>query len=191
MEILGSFAPTDVLNLDLLLDEAAKRLEVGLILWPLLRTTEDVVAMLATLQTSARWRCEPIPWGDHEKPGATLVGLTWRTAAGDSSSVMGFAPHGAMPVTRVAPYVAVAVWPGGHENPNPKHSSPAGHVGFVDCKMPELSDKPEHTYENLWKQTLAAVRALLESPPPDDRKRLHDVAFCLPSSSLAGFRWST
>ena len=30
---------------------------------------------------------------------------------------MGLAPFGTMPVTRRAPYVCLATWPGGHDNP--------------------------------------------------------------------------
>ena len=182
VELLEAFTAKDVADLDVALDAATLRDEVVLIFWPLLRTDEDVIAVLRTLHGTPRWKCSRVPWGNHPREGAALVGLTWTTSVNNRSSVMGFAPLGSMPVTRRAPYVAVAVWPGRHENT--EHRSAPGHVGFIDCK-PDLP--PEHTYDHLWKQTLRATKALLESPPADDRWVLHDVAFCLPTKAVESF----
>lgn len=184
LEFLKPFAPGDVRTLDRTLAEAAEAHDVVLALWPLLRTAEEVVDVLLMLRSSPRWRYTSVPWGQHTRPDATLVGLTWETLNGDLSSAMGFAPLGSMPVTRRAPYVALAVWPGGHESANPKYSSPEGHVGFIDCKMPKMPDGSDYDYDKFLKPTLVATGALLAAPPPDDRKVLRDVAFCLPTSSL-------
>jgi hypothetical protein len=183
VEIQVPLTAADVTNLDVLLDALAAANQVGLVLWPLLRSSADVVSVLRTLIVSSRWKCHRVPWGKHSHDDATQVGLTWKTPLGDASSVMGFAPLGSMPVTRRSPYVAIAVWPGGRENP--KHPSPAGEVGFIDCKVPEAS-KPEHNYDNLFTLTNKGVLGLLGAPPPDDHKTLRKVAFCLPSGAVEG-----
>ena len=186
-ELLGTFAPSDVDGLNTWLDGLAKRKEVGLILWPLLRTADDVASVVRTLQTNTRWECTIVPWDGHKHPQVdhVLVAINWRTPNGDLSSAMGFAPLGCMPVTRRGPYVALAIWPGGHDNTDdPGRASPQGRVGFVDCKMPEGAK--EYVYSKLWDQTIGAVKALLAAPPPEDRKVLHDVSFCLPTAAVGG-----
>lgn len=65
-----------------------------------------------------------------------LLGLQWNTADGLQSLPMGFAPFGTMPVTRRAPYVCLATWPGGHENPHRKKFDP-NVVDFLDAALPE------------------------------------------------------
>jgi hypothetical protein len=47
-----------------------------------------------------------------------MVGMEWRIREGLSSAPMGLAPFATMPVTRRAPYVCIAAWPGGHDNPH-------------------------------------------------------------------------
>lgn len=180
VELLEPLHARDVAGIEATLDEAARDKRVGLVLWPMLRTAEHIVELLRVFDECNRWSCQRVPWGAHAREDAVLLGLNWKTPAGDLSSVMGFAPLGSMPVTRRAPYVAIAVWPGGHENTHPKYSSPEGKVGFVDCKMPDK----DHDYDHLWKQTRDEVCSLLASPPPDDNRTLREVAFCLPVASV-------
>lgn len=87
------------------------------------------------LATGERWRVSR----ETVKALATddlLLGIQWATeVAGIASMPMGFAPFATMPVTRRAPYVCLATWPGGHENPHWKKFKPEV-VDFLDSRLP-------------------------------------------------------
>jgi hypothetical protein len=97
---------------------------------------------------------------------------------------MGFAPLGCMPVTRRAPYVALAVWAGAKLNPHKR--SPEGVIGFIDVPVSGADDIPldEEAHQRMWDSTMDRVKELLGDPPEDDFK-LKDVAFCLPEVNVA------
>jgi hypothetical protein len=183
LEVLEPVIPADAQRLNLFLDAAGAASQVALILWPLLRTYEEIVPLILALTSDARWRWSRVPWVNHVRDDATLIGLTWRTGGGEESSVMGFGPFGSMPVTRRGPYVALAVWPGGQENR--KHQSAPGKVGFIDCKITSDVAADDDGYDTLWRSTRSEVTRLLSAPPPDHGKTLRDVAFCLPSAVAA------
>lgn len=108
------------------------------------------------------------------------IGLWWQTAHGPWSSVMGFAPLGSMPVTRRAPYVAIVLWPGGHENIH-RTDRPAA-VGIVQA--PVVPDAQE--YQRIWDRTKAKTSELL-SEPPENAPLLRKVTFCLPRNGLGAY----
>jgi hypothetical protein len=76
-----------------------------------------------------------------------LVRLEWTTASGMTSMPMGFGPFPQMPVTRRAPYVCIATWPGEHENPHRKKCD-NHRVDFLDAATAEPLTKQQ--YDTLW-----------------------------------------
>lgn len=123
-------------------------------------------------------------WRKHARRGAGLVGLHFTTADGERSSVMGFAPLGCMPVTRRAPYVAIAVWSGSKVN---VHKQTAGtKIGFIDGPVVDKDGAPldAAAHRSIWETTMARVQELLGDPIEDDF-RLKDAAFCIPEANVA------
>ena len=151
---------------------------LGIAVFPEFRTANDVVGLLTGLAGKSGWSLSRAKWRKHERDDV-LVGLGWRTPAGPLTSVMGFAPLGSMPVTRRAPFVAIAVWGGPKLNPykSRKMKTPdrPDEVGFVD--MPPL--QPEAAYDSVWDATRKKVGELIALP--QEGSALPTVAFCLPS----------
>ena len=82
-----------------------------------LRTEEHLVEQLRVLARGPRWTVTR----QHPEGLVTddvMVGIEWRIRDGLSSSAMGLAALGTMPVTRRAPYICIAAWPGEHANPH-------------------------------------------------------------------------
>ncbi len=92
---------------------------------------------------------------------------------------MGFAPLGSIPVTRRAPYVALALWPGDRDNPY-FDKSPQGLVSFADAK----TDFPQETHDKLWDTSAKESREMLQDPF-DDVVWMRRVTFCLPEAAVA------
>lgn len=172
---VGVPSASDVPELDLATENSARAGRFMVVLFPHVRTVGEIGTMLLALDASSRWACSHVPWRDHERSNASLIGLTWRTDAGLLSSVMGFAPIGVMPITRRAPIVGLAFWPGGRVNSFRKgEPSPEG-VGLVDGD--HGMEKGAH--DDAWKDTKDRVVTLF-ADPPEDRATLRQVAFCLP-----------
>jgi len=92
--------------------------EIGLVVLPNLKTTEDVVEFIRSLP-EPRWKREKIDWEKSEpksEPQTLLVGLKWILP--DPKYItwaMGFGKFAdEMPPMRKAPYTAIAVRLGGH-----------------------------------------------------------------------------
>lgn len=175
-----------VAGLEAFIDTSGAANRFAVVLFPRLRTARGIGRMLQTLATRERWRASRLEWRHHPREGAALVGLRYRTVHGEESSVMGFAPLGCMPVTRRAPYVALAAWGGGKLN---KHkNSPAGEVGFIDAPTFDANGEQvsAEAHEKTWTDTRASIKQLL-GDPPEDGWRLKDAAFCLPEAVVAEF----
>jgi hypothetical protein len=157
---------------------AAKIERPGIAVFPELRTADDVVGLMVGLAGKSGWSLSHEKWGRYARD-EELVGLWWRTPAGLRTSVMGFAPLGSMPVTRRAPFVAIAAWTGPKLNPQKskmmKKPDPPDEVGFVD--MPPL--QPDK-HDDMWEITRTKVREL--KALPQEGAALPTVAFCLPSA---------
>jgi len=98
-------------------------------IFPSLRTHEDVADACRILSRSPRWKAERQSYSC-AVTGCEGLRMDWTTRSGMRSAAMGFAPFGEMPVTRRAPYVALALWTG--ERLNPFHSrGPAGTVSMA------------------------------------------------------------
>jgi hypothetical protein len=107
---VGQPTQDDVPTIDRWIDGAAVARRSCVVLFPHVRSLAEIAALLGVLDASDRWACTHLPWRKHAREDAALVGLSWSTSAGPCSSVMGFATIGTMPVTRRAPYAAVAAW---------------------------------------------------------------------------------
>jgi len=92
---------------------------------------------------------------------------------------MGFAPLGSMPVTRRAPYVALALWPGDRENPH-FDKSPDDLVSFADAKL----EHSKEVHGKLWDASAKGSREMLKDPF-DDVVWMRRVTFCLPAAAVA------
>jgi hypothetical protein len=176
---MGASPPVSLhLELAAFFKSAAENQRAGVAVFPEFRTAEDVVSLLVGLAGKSNWSLSPAKWGKHARD-AELVSLWWRTPTGPRTSVMGFAPLGSMPVTRRAPFVAIAAWTGPKLNPQKskkmKMPDSPDEVGFVD--MPPI---PPEGFDNMWDATRTKVRelkALLQ-----EGAALPTVAFCLPST---------
>ena len=150
----------------------------GIAVFPEIRTADDVVGLLIGLAGKSSWSLTRAQWGPHAREDE-LVTLGWRTPEGLSTSVMGFAPLGSMPVTRRAPYVALAAWLGPKLNPQKankmKRPGPSDEVGFVD--MPPIHP---NSHDSMWDATRSRVREL--KALPREGAALPTVAFCLPAA---------
>ncbi|MBX3275421.1 MAG: hypothetical protein KF729_34465 [Sandaracinaceae bacterium] len=165
--------PTDI---ESALDTAAEARAAAVVVFPELRTAPDICSLLALLHGRERWRMERVPWKTHARPDA-LVGLWWRTAAGNHTSVMGLAPLGSMPATRRAPYVALVAWTGRHENEHWTKRT-RGEVGLVDMRLPPSLTEPDK-YRTAFKRTRDEVKAIEAALAEGAAEP--NVAFCLPA----------
>ncbi|WNG13583.1 hypothetical protein [Cystobacter fuscus] len=157
---------------------AARMQRPGIAVFPEIRTAEDIVELLVGLAGKSGWSLSREEWKRYPR-GDELAGLWWQTPAGQRTSVMGFAPLGSMPVTRRAPFVAVAAWTGPQLNPQKtkkmKVPGPSNEVGFVDMKLIH----PD-THDSMWDSTSEKVRELKALTKEGAARPT--VAFCLPAS---------
>lgn len=173
-------SPSESLHADLagFFRGAAANERPGIAVFPEFRTTDDIVGLLVGLAGRSGWSLAHADWRQHARDDE-LVGLWWHTPMGMRTSVMGFAPLGSMPVTRRAPFVAIAAWTGPKRNPQKakkmKAPDPPDEVGFVDMPPPQAE-----THDSMWDATRKRVREL--KALPQEGAALPTVAFCLPST---------
>lgn len=169
-------ATPDAGAVDQRLDEYARSERVAILIFPLVTDEQSLVSVLCALRDgSSRWKLRdrgPTP-NDRAR-----VGVDWVTATGDLNETMGFAPLLSMPITRRAPYAAIAAWPGGRSNPlrgvPPTPRAKPGRVSFLDAKYACADD----AYPAVWARTMDAVGDLM-SVPPDRASHYYDVTFVL------------
>jgi len=140
-----------------------------------IRTEDALVEQLRVLARGSRWRLTR----DYPEGLVTddvMVGMEWRVREGLVSSPMGFAPFGTMPVTRRAPYVCIAAWPGEHENANWTRYE-KGLVHFLDTDLSTLR-LTKAKYRSLTKMSNDSTSALL-SELGDDARYYRRTAFRL------------
>tara|TARA_B100001750_G_scaffold241194_1_gene252206 strand:- start:686 stop:1333 length:648 start_codon:yes stop_codon:yes gene_type:complete len=102
------------------------------LIFPSVTTPDGIVDLLQRLSTDERWSCRRF------ERASDMLCVEWRTASGRTSRALGLAPMLSMPVTRRAPYVAIALWPGQQK----KRKQPREDVGFID--MPSNLDSKKH-----------------------------------------------
>jgi len=169
-------------EVDTNLDAYAASRFSAVFIFPFATSEAGLVDVLASLRAgSSRWKIRDRGPGNG---GTHLVGVQWSTANGDVSDAMGFAPLPSMPVTRRAPYFAIAAWPGGRENPErgtpPTPRARRGEVSFLDAAHGFGHD----AYAALWDLTMTAVAGLMVMPP-DSAKRYYTTAFVLSATAAS------
>jgi hypothetical protein len=176
--------PSDELtnNLDPFFEQSRHEGTFPFVLLPRLRDASGIARLIALLTSSRRWEVARIPWTSCSAPRSDVaVGLFWRTPNDLRAAAMGFAPLGSMPVTRRAPYVALALWPGDRENPY-FDKSPPGNVSFADAN----TGLTRETHEKLWETSARDSRDMLRDPF-DDVVWMRRVTFCLPEPDVARY----
>ena len=138
-----------------------------------IRTEHALVEQLRILARGPRWRITE----EHPEGLLTddvMVGMEWQIREGLASAPMGLAPFATMPVTRRAPYVCIAAWPGGHENPYWTRYD-KGIVHFLDTDLSALK-LTKAKYKSLTNVSKAATADLL-SELGDDARHYRRAAF--------------
>jgi hypothetical protein len=158
------------------------------VVFPSIRSEEQLLTQLRILAAGDRWRIsrETVKLLDTND---LLIGVQWTTANGLTSMPMGFAPFATMPVTRRAPYVCLATWPGDHENPHPHRRKPnPKSVDFLDAAFAQSLTKDE--YDSLWDASVVRTSELLTETGDNARfyrsvaYRLSPAAATHPSSGI-------
>jgi hypothetical protein len=164
-------------EVDGLFDFAAGEHMPAIAVFPAIRTEAQLIDQLRLLETGDRWEIsrEVVKGLVTED---VLVGIRWTTAQQLMSLPMGFGPFVTMPVTRRAPYVCLATWPGGHENPHRKKYQPKS-VDFLDSAPSEPLSADE--YKRVWDGSTKRTAELL-SESQDDPNFYRRVAFRLSSN---------
>lgn len=163
-------------------DHCANVERAAFIIFPKIRHERAILPLLYKLGCDPRW--EVHDRSTHEPYSNVLFGLEWKTVNGDVTDTMGFGPFGAMPVSRRAPYVALAAWPGGRSNPMrgtpPTPKARSGQVSFLDA----AHEIRHATYQRQWRETETKIATLMKEPP-DDARLYRNVAFSLSRVGLA------
>jgi hypothetical protein len=149
-----------------------------------IKTEAALIEQLSILARGSRWRItRELPAG--LVTDDVMIGVEWQIGNGCASSVMGLAPFATMPVTRRAPYVCLAAWPGGHDNPHwTRYDQDIVH--FLDTDLTALQlTAPK--YRSLTKASKAASELLL-AELGDDARHYRRVAFRLQSSTAEALR---
>lgn len=184
---LGPPAQLDFDDIDSSIDDAATRKDVCLLVFPRICSDQEIVELVLRLQRGSRWTVEPraAPQSPDGQPNFPIAGVNieFQTAQRVRSSAMGFAPSGCMPVTRRAPFAALALWGGENANPFFSHS-PAGTVNMAD--VPTALNR--ESYDNTWTSSVADTQRRLTDPPYESAW-LRRVAYCLPRA-LVEAHWS-
>ena len=155
-----------------------------IVLFTWIRTEAALVEQLRVLARGSRWRMTR----EHPTGLSTedvMIGIDWQVRDGLSSAMMGLAPFSTMPVTRRAPYVCLAAWPGGHDNPHwTRYERDIVH--FLDTDLTALQlTTPK--YRSLTKASKAASEQLL-TELGDDARYYRRVAFRLQGSVAESLR---
>ena len=149
-----------------------------------IRTEHALAEQLGILARGPRWTLTE----EHPEGLTTddvMVGMEWRIRDGLASSPMGLAPFATMPVTRRAPYVCIAAWPGGHDNPNWTRFE-RGIVHFLDTDLTALK-LTKAKYKSLTKVSKETTEELLHEVD-DDARHYRRVAFRLQASVREALR---
>jgi len=168
--------------IDQAFDFAAQQHRPGIAVFPAIRTEDQLIDQLRTLQRSERWRLTRIQV-DGLETAELLVGLTWRTSEERSSLPMGFGPFPTMPAPRRAPYVCLATWPGGHDNPHrKKYREPI--VDFLDARLPKPLTADQ--YKSTWDGSVERTGEIL-AEQQDAPSFYRQVAFRLSANAATYF----
>lgn len=168
-------------RLSFLLEQEGEAKNAVIFTFPERRTPQDVADLLSGLSEDDRWESRELLAPTPLVAPGRLLQLTWRTAYDRTMTVLGLGPFGTMPVTRRAPYVGLAVWPGHEENdwyfgrPGAPARGSRKTIGLPD--MPTKA-KSQQEHDDLWDDTQRTVTVLAPEWEPL-RTALRHVSFCL------------
>jgi hypothetical protein len=145
-----------------------------------IRTEKDLAQQLRVLSQGTRWTITR-EYPEGLVTDDVMVGMQWQVRDGLASAPMGLAPFATMPVTRRAPYVCIAAWPGEHDNEFWTRYDPAI-VHFLDTDLTRHRIDKD-AYKTLTRESKNATKALL-SELGDDARHYRRVAFRLQASAL-------
>jgi hypothetical protein len=160
----------DFNTIDQTVEVAALAGRAVVIFWPSACRASDAVELLRLLEQLPRWKVERVGWGG-EQEACESFSVRWTTVSGVQTEVAGFAPFLEMPLTRRAPYLALALWGGTVED--------ASDIGLVQTPGPWVGDPRS---DKMWAQSVALTGRMLTK---EDRGRLRRVAFRLPAGLLS------
>lgn len=169
--------------LDGVFDANADEERAVIAVFPHIQSERALIDLLNSL-AGERWKI--LPRKKSSPSGNTCIGVDWTTKHGDVSETMGFAPFPSMPVTRRAPYVGIAAWPGQRSNPfrgeSPTPMGREGRVSFLDA--PHGLNERREEYEAWWQTTSERVASLMKVPP-DDARLYRTTAFVISPEAAA------
>ena len=140
--------------------------QLALAVFPSIETERQLMAFVELLIRDQQWTAIQRPISDR-----LAVELRWKASELLEASAIGFAPLGTMPVTRRAPYVALGIWAGGHNNPRRK--KPDAFVGVGDMSHTLRTDRYD-TMQRLTRDHVSRTRSVLR-----DTTVVTGVTFCL------------
>jgi len=161
------------------IDAAARDDQVAVLLFPKLRTEEEIAQLILALARGDRWSASIGAWKNPAKHGPGVpISLRWRTPEPRTMQTIGFASLLTMPATRRAPYVAVAVWGGSHRN-RFKQTAGGDEIGIIDVFPGKDVDEDEGgRHQKLWDQSKDDTKRLC-TDPYESSFQLQRVAFVL------------
>lgn len=146
--------------------------QAAIVLSPRSASPADVASLLRALRRSDRWQATDVSTASDVERALVRIDLKWRRADGGFASVVGFGPLRCMPISRRAPYVALAMWTGPHANDIVKASEPVSVAGVRLRLPPALAKKlKSNTKERVDKMVAFE---------DDDRRLLRRTTFLLP-----------
>jgi hypothetical protein len=188
------FGPDELLPLNTLLSAAPDNFEGVYVLFPEIKTAEQIARLIRALCETPNWRCFEIIADLPHPDGALLVGLRWYLPDGRHMNyVLGFADLPQMPRTRRAPYTALVLRTGppgrapaiahrhGAAAKEDQRASEAPPVPVHLADMPDLLPT-EEAVVRVWRKTTTLKREQLSGDAMAEAAKAK-VTFCLPSSA--------
>jgi hypothetical protein len=133
------------------LDAASKRNEAAAIIFPDIRTPQEIVALVNLLCDDPNQRWYWTKDGIEQSDSASLIGLRWILPKGKSVNyVLGFAPISTMPQTRQSPFTALFL-----RIKDDKRTPSHRENGLVQVHLADLDSTfhPQALHDEVWELT--------------------------------------
>lgn len=152
-------------------DRAAQRKQFALAIFPLVTSESELQSLVATLVRNPRWRAVEFSQDSSHR----MVELLWTNPEEVECNAVGFAPTLSMPVSRRAPFVALGVWPCGHDNEHLEHQQKV--IGLADT----FHGLPKERYKPMLEQTEKSVDEIVGDT--FSKNNLRRLSFRVPGST--------
>lgn len=149
--------------IDLFFLQAGLDFEAAVAVFSAPRSIQDMIQTLCSLLAGERWRGRVFC----EDDDSFCITMEWKTADGLWSNCMGLGPLFSLPVTRRAPYLGLALWPG-----PPRRREGCTGVSFYDIRH----GLPKDTRESYRERTTKRVNELMGT---DKEMSWRDITFRL------------